>query len=130
MSYAGVLCWDNSMFNETDWEQKEEALLSQQWKINMVMPHNIKSHIYFLGICEVITKHLIFPCATSYGSEPAFPPLLWTATTGLFTRVLGFYTMNQRSSDTIDVHTTEVIMTARCQTSYCSQKYTAAIKEN
>lgn len=118
------------MFNETDWEQKEEALLSQQWKINIVMSHNIKSHIYFLGICEVITKHLIFPCATSYGSDPAFPSLLWAVTTGIFTRVLGFYTMNQRSSDTIDVHTTEVIMTARCQTSYCSQKYTAAIKEN
>jgi len=38
--------------------------------------------------------------------------------------------MNQSSSDTADVHATQVITTPPCQTSYCSQKYTAAEKEN
>lgn len=38
--------------------------------------------------------------------------------------------MTQSSSDTVDVHTTQDITTPCCQTSYCSQKYTAAAKEN
>lgn len=98
----------------------------------MIVPAIVKSSTYFLGICKVnIKQSVTLPGTISYGSEPAFPPL-WAMTPGIFQAWdLGFYTMNQSSSSTADVHTTEVITTPCCQTSYCSQDHIyCSSKEN
>lgn len=66
-------------------KKKKAALLKQQLKINVVVFAVVKSCTYFLGICKVnIKQSVTLPCATSYGSEPAFPPLLKAMTAGIF----------------------------------------------
>lgn len=104
----------NIMFNKKDCGavgrgEEAPAFLKEQLIIKVVVPATVKSCTYFLGICKVNIKQSLTPSgATSYGSEPAFPPLLWAMTTGIFYRyVLGFYTMNHSSSDTSScVHNT------------------------